>query len=197
MKSISERLYEFQVYNQTLPLKDASRLKKIMAFIYRLLGRKLIGRLLISNNMCTVCKHCAIVCPNQAIRFFFKNPRRSNKCKGCLLCVYSCPNRAIELPFGSLAGAFLLLFLPFDDWIKNIFSIDFTAILGKIGDKLISFLIWCIAYVIAAVIYEKTLFLLSALPIFKKSAKIPFVKKIRREIHPASIFPVIIENDCF
>jgi hypothetical protein len=92
--------------------------------------------------------------------------------------------------------AFLLLFLPYDEWIIKIFSLNIATGMTNVGvkDAVLSFIIWCLAYVAAVFIFDKLAFLLDSFPVVKKFGQMPFVRKIRDEINPASIFPVIEEE---
>ena len=93
------------------------------------------------------------------------------------------------MPIGMLLISIALIFLPYDDWIKKTFFPDFS--IDKIGDMFLSFLLWFAGYIAAVFISDKFAFLFSSMPLFKKSGSIPIIKKIRHEIHPLSIFPVI------
>jgi hypothetical protein len=108
------------------------------------------------------------------------------------VCAYFCPQRAVELPLASLFGAFLLIWLPYDEWIINLFVPEYFSITKSFGYSLFSFILWCVAYVVVVFIYDKVMFLLSTLAISKKIAKISVVKKARNYIHPGSIFPVLM-----
>jgi Pyruvate/2-oxoacid:ferredoxin oxidoreductase delta subunit len=189
---IRYKLQQFIINTQTLNLKNAPFLKRLLAFIYKLLGRKLIAKSMISSTHCKGCTLCAEVCPNHAVTFRLKNPYRNRRCKGCLVCAYRCPQRAVELPLASLAGAFLLIWLPYDEWIIKLFALDFFPDTASFGYLLFSFLLWCLGYVMVVFVFDKVMFLLSTLSVSKKIGKIPVVKKVRKYIHPGSIFPVLL-----
>lgn len=199
--NISNKLQEFQRDSQTLPLQNASSFRKILTFIYKLLGRKVIAKLLISSNKCNGCNRCVNVCPNHAMKIRFKNPRRNRRCKGCLLCVYACPKQAFELPLSSLVGAFLLLFLPYEEWILKLLSFNIPANKMTFAYQTCAFILWCIGYAIAVYVLDKLVFLLSTLPAFKRFGEVPTVKNIRKKLHPALVFPILVpmnrknEND--
>jgi len=193
-KSISQKLQQYQFENQTLPMQHAPVYRKILAFIYQLLGRKLIAKSLVTTSQCDGCKICANVCPNHAISFRLKNPRRNRHCTGCLYCAYSCPKKAFEMPVSSMAGAFLLLFLPYDNWIIKIFSLPVEHVVMSVKYQVISLILWGIGYAIVVFVFEKTVFLLSTMPVFKKLGATPFIKKLRIKIHPGYIFPAIISD---
>jgi len=189
---IPQRLQQYIFESQTIPLaKNASFLKKILVIVYKLLGRKIIAKLLISSDRCNGCKVCVDACPNNAIKLRLKNPRRNNRCKGCLFCVYSCPKQAFELPLCSLIGAFLLIFLPYDEWMLKLISF---SIASKIGSMFVSFLLWCIGYAVVVYLFEKVIFLVSTTSVFKKFGAIPSIRKMRNKLHPALIFPIIISR---
>ena len=189
---IRYKLQQFIINTQTLNLKDAPLFRRILAFIYKLLGRKLIAKSMISSTHCKGCNVCAQACPNHAIKFRLKNPYRNRHCKGCLVCAYRCPQRAIELPLASLVGAFLLIWLPYDKWIMKLFASDVFSNINSFGNSLFLFILWCICYVVVVFVFDKLMFLLSTLAVSKKIAKSPAVKKVRNYIHPGTIFPVLM-----
>ncbi len=189
---LSPRLQQFILDTQTLPQTGAPTYQKVLALVYQLLGRKLIAKLMITSNRCNHCNVCAKVCPNHAIKFWFKNPRRSRHCKGCLWCVYSCPQRAFELPISRLLVAFLLIFLPFGEWIITIFSLNFIGKMPYAGRELFTFLLWCVGYTISAYIMGKIEFLLTTLPIVKRIGAFPSIQNLRNQIHPGLIFPIYL-----
>lgn len=184
------RLQQYIHDSQTLPMKHAPIYLKVLAIVYQLLGRKLVATLLTTTSKCDGCKICVNKCPNHALTFRFKNLRRNNHCKGCLLCVYYCPNRAFELPLGRLIGVFLLLFLPYDNWISPLFGDEFVTTMPYLVRQLFLFLLWGIGYSISAFLFIKISFLLYALPVVKRIGTIPFVRKIRNKVHPAWVFPI-------
>jgi len=98
----------------------------------------------------------------------------------------------VELPLASLVGAFLLIWLPYDKWIMKLFVSDVFSNTNSFGYSLFLFILWCICYVVVVFVFDKLMFLLSALAVSKKIAKIPAVKKVRNYIHPGSIFPVLM-----
>lgn len=186
----SRRLQQFILDTQTLPMKDAPAYLKVLAFVYKLLGRKLVAKLLVASNRCDGCKICVEKCPNHAMGFWFKNPRRNRHCKGCLLCVYYCPKRAFELPIGRLLGAFLLIFLPFDNWMLPWFPDGFVAAMPYAIKEVFLFLLWCIGYAVSVYVLGKIGFLLNTFPLVKKIGAIPAIKRMRHKIHPAMVFPI-------
>lgn len=192
---IKQNFQESIISSQTLPLKGASIFKKILAFVYKLLGRRLLSRLFVTSKQCTGCKRCLKICPNHAIKFRLNNPLRTNKCKGCLLCIYYCPNRAIELHAGTLFGAFLLIFLPYDEYIKRLLAPYFMPNLSQGWSMLLSLILWSCGYAVVVFVFSKISFLLSTLKIIKKARGIPILKKVNTTIHPASIFPILVYQD--
>lgn len=191
-KEVLNKLQQFQIESQTKPLKNASLFLKILALIYKLIGRKTIAKSLTTSSNCNGCGICVKICPNNAIKIKRNIIIRSNKCKGCLMCVYSCPTKAFELPVISLIGVFILLFLPYDTWMIKILSINIVSNMMSVKYLLISLILWFIGYAIALIMYREVFFILSTFPIFKKLGKISIVKKMRNKIHPALIFPAII-----
>ncbi len=192
--NLPKRLQRYIIESQTYSFKKAPAYVKVMAFLYKLVGRKFLAKLFVTSDSCIGCKQCLTMCPNQAIDFRFHNPRRNSKCKGCLLCVYLCPNQAIILPLSTLIGGFLLLFLPYDAFIKELFSLQFSS-LSMFLDTLLSLLLWSVGYIVCIFIFGKISFLFSTLPIVKKVRRNQYVAQIYRKIHPINVFPVILPKN--
>ena len=192
--ALTKRLQKYIIESQTYSLKNAPFYLKLLAFLYKILGRKALARLFVTSDKCKGCKICQKSCPNMAIVFRLNNPRRNNKCKGCLLCVYNCPNQAIELPLSILIGAFLLIFLPYDEFIKELFSLQFSS-KSVFLDTLISLFLWSFCYLVVIFIFGKMSFIFSTIPIVKKIRGTKFVKRIYRRIHPIRIFPIILPEE--
>lgn len=190
---IPKRVQSYIIETQTYSFKEGPAYMRVLAFIYKLLGRKLLARLLITTNDCKTCKVCSKICPHQAIEYVFNNPLRNKKCKGCLMCVYHCPNRAIELPLSILVGAFLFLFIPYEKIILNLLPFDLPSI-PYVLDLLLSLVLWSIGYVITIYIFRKLSFLISTLPFSKKIKENPFIKNIHQKIHPLHVFPVLVRK---
>lgn len=190
---IPKRVQRYIIETQTYSFKEGPVYMKVLAFIYKLLGRKLLARLLITTKDCNTCKGCSKICPQLAIGYVFNNPVRNNKCKGCLMCVYYCPNQAIELPLSILIGAFLFLFIPYEKIILNLLPFDLPTA-PYILDLLLSLVLWSIGYLITIYTFRKLSFLISTLPFSKKIRENPFIKNIHQKIHPLRVFPVLVRK---
>ena len=192
--NLPKRIQRYIIESQTYSFKNGPNYLKILAFLYKLLGRKFLAKLFVTSDSCTGCKQCLKMCPNQAIDFRLHNPRRNNKCKGCLLCVYLCPNQAIILPMSTLIVGFLFLFLPYDEYIKELFSLQFSSI-SIFLDTLLSLFLWSIGYIVFVFIFGKISFLFSVLPVVKKARRNQYVSQIFQKIHPINVFPVILPKE--
>lgn len=186
------KLNSIREQNQTMRLGNASFMRKLSAVIYRLLGRKLVAKLLVTSSRCNNCHRCLDVCPNKALVLKLNNPYRNHKCKGCLLCIQKCPKNAFVMSPSRLVTTFALLFLPYDQWIGKLFSLSFSMFSTDLKEQLLSFVLWSAGYILAVFIFNKSAFILSTIPAVKKLGEQPSVKNIHAEINPATVFPVII-----
>jgi ferredoxin len=189
------RLQKFQIESQTQSLQNAPAYLKVLAWLYKIMGRKLLAKSLVSTSRCNGCNLCVSVCPHQAIQLKQNNPRRKRKCKGCFLCVYSCPQKVFELPVISLVGAVVLLFLPYDNWLTKIFGLDIVRDWKHIINMVLLFVLWCVGYAIAVFVFERLVSWISIFPFFKKLGETSLAKKMRNKIHPALIFPALVYSN--
>lgn len=195
MRNSKERLQRYILESQTRPMKGASRGLKLLAFMYKLIGRKTIAHSLVCSRRCDSCGACVRACPNKAISLKGTSPLRNRHCRGCLLCVYACPKRAFEIPVLALVGACVLLFLPFDDWIIQLFSLNIPKDYHSAKYAISSLVLWGIGYAIALFVFEALVMLLSRTALFKRLGEIPWVHRLREKINPVRVFPAILPRD--
>ena len=188
------KIQDYVFESQTYSLKNAPVYIKILSVFYKILGRKLFAKLLVTTYDCTLCNHCLNECPNKAIEIHLKNLRKNNKCKGCLLCAATCPHQAYVMPLSAIISTVLLLFLPYDEFIRGLLPFQFSSV-PMLINILISFILWSVGYVITIYLFRKITFVLSTLPFVKKLMNNAYIKKIYRAIHPVCIFPVIVTEN--
>jgi ferredoxin len=189
---LSQRLQRCILESQTRSMKGAPAFTKMLSVLYRLLGRKILARSLVCSLRCDGCGRCVQSCPNKALILMHRNVRRNHRCRGCFVCVYSCPKRAFEIPIVSLAGACVLLFLPFDTWIISLFHLNIIPDKMSLGYQPIALFLWGLGYVIAVFVFEKIVYLASMLPVSKRIGALPWIQKSRNKINPVMIFPPIV-----
>jgi ferredoxin len=71
---------------------------KMMAAVFRLLGRRLLGKTFYADTRCTSCGLCAKSCPAHAVRLVGRGrrPRWGLSCQDCCRCINICPHGAIQ-----------------------------------------------------------------------------------------------------
>lgn len=67
-----------------------------IAAMFRLVGRRILGRLFIADASCTGCELCARTCPALAIRMRKGRPRWNLRCLSCNRCINACPTKSIK-----------------------------------------------------------------------------------------------------
>jgi len=190
--AITNKLRQIQLESQTFSLKNAPLYIKILAFVYKVIGRRTLAKSLVTSLDCNLCNTCVKYCPNKAIAIKNKNIIRNKQCKGCLICVYSCPKKTFYLPVINLAGIFILIFLPYEKWLFKLFNIDIATNYFSIKYIALNLGFWTLGYVISIFIFMKIMHYINNSNIFKIIENKSSLKKIRNKIHPAQIFPVII-----
>jgi ferredoxin len=70
-----------------------------IAILFRLFGRRFMGKFFVADTRCTSCGFCASSCPVQAIRMEGapSRPRWNASCAGCYRCINLCPVQAIQI----------------------------------------------------------------------------------------------------
>ena len=76
-----------------------------MARLFRICGRRFLGKFFVADDQCTACGLCAAACPVQAIRMEGApaRPRWGANCAGCYRCIQLCPEQAIQVSMARLA----------------------------------------------------------------------------------------------
>lgn len=67
-----------------------------IAALFRLVGRRMLGRLFVADASCTGCGLCARACPAVAIRMKRGRPRWNLRCVACNRCINICPVKSIR-----------------------------------------------------------------------------------------------------
>lgn len=76
-----------------------------IARLFRICGRRVLGKFFVADERCTACGQCAATCPVRAIRMIGApaRPRWGAGCAGCYSCIQLCPARAIQVSIPRLA----------------------------------------------------------------------------------------------
>ena len=76
-----------------------------IAQLFRLCGRRFLGKFFIADDRCTACGQCAATCPVRAIQMDGapERPRWGANCAGCYRCINLCPVQAIQISIPLLA----------------------------------------------------------------------------------------------
>ena len=76
-----------------------------IARLFRIFGRRFLGKFFVADDRCTACGQCAAECPVRAIRIDGApaRPRWGTNCAGCYRCIQLCPAQAIQVSVARLA----------------------------------------------------------------------------------------------
>jgi ferredoxin len=152
--------------------KKAYKFKALMIFfcalfgmLYKLMGRRFIGKLYVAGKVCNACGLCEESCPAKVIKIRTKIPGWNYSCEGCMRCVGICPQSAIGFSIWKLVITLVSLFVPFI-WIYPL--IAKTANFHSI----IIIFVWLVCHLCGLVIMEGLVSLLERLPLINKLFRI-------------------------
>lgn len=85
------------------------------SYIFRLVGRRILGKLYFADSSCTGCRKCVNECPAHTIKMVGtkkKIPVWGLDCECCQRCINSCPSGSIQVSFFALVIQLLMFFIP-------------------------------------------------------------------------------------
>lgn len=74
----------------------AGVLSGVVAGLFRLYGRRVLGKLYVADRRCTACGLCVRSCPAATIRMLGTRPVWGGDCQACNRCINLCPTQAIQ-----------------------------------------------------------------------------------------------------
>jgi Pyruvate/2-oxoacid:ferredoxin oxidoreductase delta subunit/flavodoxin len=73
-----------------------------VAVLFRVVGRRFLGKLFVSDRTCTGCGQCARTCPAGSISIREGRPAWDLRCAGCNRCINTCPKASIQTSLARL-----------------------------------------------------------------------------------------------
>jgi Pyruvate/2-oxoacid:ferredoxin oxidoreductase delta subunit len=114
-----------------------------ISFIYLIIGRLMLAKMLFAGDRCTGCGLCAKHCPEQAIRLGENRPYWTFTCESCMRCIAFCPTRAIEGGYVWVALVIACTSLPVVDLaIRAV-----RPVLPALGQLLLGLLTFLLTYI--------------------------------------------------
>jgi len=74
----------------------------VVGVLFRLAGRRFLGKLFAADPTCTRCGHCAHTCPAGTIRMEGGQPRWGWDCCSCNRCINVCPSASVQVTWARL-----------------------------------------------------------------------------------------------
>lgn len=161
----------------------------VIAGLFGLFGRRMLGKFFIADNHCTGCSLCAKTCPVRNIQMVRKKPVWKSRCEDCNRCINLCPEKALQvsvplmvihivLNFGLTIWAIVEIVHRVPEWIPlpGLPMIGLEAILIVVATV---FLAW-----FSLVPLDRFLQFWLRFPGIRRFASISYTKKFRRYVAP-------------
>lgn len=161
----------------------------VIAGLFGLFGRRMLGKFFVADAHCTGCSVCAKTCPVQNIQMVRKKPVWKSHCEDCNRCINVCPEKALQvsiplmvthvvLNLGLTAWAIVEIVRQVPEWIQlpDLWMIGLEAIL--IVAAAVS-LAW-----FSLVPLDGFLQFWLRFPCIRRFASISYTKKFRRYVAP-------------
>lgn len=129
-----------------------------IAWLFRWIGRRFMGKFFIADGRCTACGQCAATCPVRAIRMAGApaRPQWGAGCAGCYRCINLCPVQAIQVSVPRLAihmGLNLGLIVGWFFWVGWLYR-QVAPLPGAMGFGLA--VLWALAIFIVLAVVQLT-----------------------------------------
>lgn len=177
-EKIAERLHSLKEYHRKIMFFHWIY-SPLFGWLYRLLGRRFLGKLLASTSDCNGCGLCARSCPAKAIRMEHGRPRWGWNCEHCERCINLCPKRAVQTPVSRWLLLITLMFTPWHGALESWLS--------RLGAAWPSVWVWTLDTAIAVVLFvllDRVLFLVERVPGVSTVTGFSWTRFLRRYLAP-------------
>jgi NAD-dependent dihydropyrimidine dehydrogenase PreA subunit len=148
--------------------------------LFRIFGRRAMGKLYVADSDCNACGVCARGCPARAVRLAVRRPRWNWSCEGCQRCINTCPRNAIQTSWVRLAAEAVHALIPIPLLVWRLGHHPWIPV----RPVLLEVLFWLGAYVLFTVLLDEFVWLLGLIPGVRRVAEWSFTKHFRRYLEP-------------
>ncbi len=153
----------------------------LFGILYKTIGRRIFGKLLVADNECISCGICVKVCPANQITYKKNLPGWRINCEGCQRCVGACPSGSIGISIARLISLIIALFFPF---------IFIYPAIKSYNSFLLNILIWFISNIISTFGFIYIIEFIEKIPLlsilFRYNMKINDKQYLEPEFKPLS-----------
>lgn len=147
-------------------------LSKLVNFAYSRIGRRVLGKLFVTDGNCNGCGKCSRICPVHNIKIKRSTPQWGWRCEGCQRCINACSSSAVQT---STLRTITLLAAQ----IAPIFLV--VGINKRLPiNGLMDILLYGIIAFILTIAVDWVIYILEILPFTRKVAQVNFTSKFRR-----------------
>jgi NAD-dependent dihydropyrimidine dehydrogenase PreA subunit len=163
--------------------------------LFRIFGRRAMGKLYAADSDCNACGLCVRGCPARVIRLRGTVPARGLSpeprprwgwnCEACQRCINTCPKNAIQTSWVRLAAETVHALIPIPFLIWRLGPQGTVPAWGlSLKPVLLEVLFWLGAYVLFTVLLDEFVWLLGLIPGVRQIVEWSFTKHFRRYLEP-------------
>lgn len=149
-------------------------------FLFRLVGRRFLGKMMMADERCTSCGKCSKACPAGAITMIKKIPTWNWDCQGCQRCINICPSKSIQTSIPRL----IILNLSIPLVLIAIWAMGFFTSYGMFRPAgypgtLYDVILFFISYIVLIPVVDKLLLAMELCPPLKKIMSLSFTRPVQ------------------
>lgn len=152
----------------------------LLWLVFTAIGRRLLGKLFVTDHSCNGCGRCAAACPSGTIRMHGRTPRWGYRCEACQRCINICPQAAIQTSLFRLAMLIAPCFFPYGFCLRAALHLSLAPLFRVPFDALAR----VTGYLLVTYTLDLFLYGLQTVPVIRRVLRANVTHRYRRYLAP-------------